>query len=277
MERVLLVGCLTGIIHLINTLIYSVRVAGVKTGRLATALTLFSVIFLLSSTANTIQGPFLGSIVDTAINSGGGETASAAYQLILTELSRKIRIIIFFGTLGSILGLILIPCFVRVFVKGIVAFEHIGSVSKLLVMLLFSPKELCRLAQKEIPRIEVSQNIQYRGLPKGLLVTNVLITGIFTIGVLASVYAGALYPDFRSTTNSMASIVNGLAQILLATVVDPVAARVTDQALRGVREEAEVMQLSRYLALTRIGGTLLAQVLFLPAAYLIVAVAHLIT
>ncbi|MCQ2559353.1 MAG: lipid II flippase Amj family protein [Clostridia bacterium] len=277
MERVLLVGCLTGIIHLINTLIYSVRVAGVKTGRLATALTLFSVIFLLSSTANTIQGPFLGSIVDAAINSGDGETASAAYQLILTELSHKIRIIIIFGTLGSVLGLILIPCFVRVFVKVIVAFEHIGSVSKLLIMLLFSPRELFQMAQKEIPRIEVPQNIQYRGLPRGLLVTNVLITGIFTIGVLASVYAGALYPDFRSTTNSMASIVNGIAQILLATVVDPVAARVTDQALRGVREEAEVMQLSRYLALTRIGGTLLAQVLFLPAAYLIVAVAHLIT
>ncbi len=277
MERVLFVGCLTGIIHLINTLIYSVRVAGVKTGRLATALTLFNVIFLLSSTANTIQGPFLGSIVDTAINSGGGNTASVAYQLILTELSHKIRIIIVFGTLGSALGLILIPCFIRVFVKIIAAFEHIGSVSKLLVMLIFSPSKLFKLAQKEVPRLEVPHHIQYQGLPKGLLVTNVLITGIFTIGVLASVYAGALYPDFRSTTNSMASIVNGIAQILLATVVDPVAARITDQALRGVRAEEEVMQLSRYLAITRIGGTLLAQVLFLPAAYLIVAVAKLIT
>lgn len=277
MERLLLVGFLTAFIHLINTLIYSVRVAGVRTGRLAIALTLFNVIFLLSSTANMIQGPFLGSIVDTAIQSGGSVVDSPLYKAQLESLKGDIRFIIIFSTLGTFLGLILIPRFVKLFEKSIVVFEYLGSVSKMLTTLFFKPKKFIELSKKSLPPIQVEKNLQYEGIPKGLLITNILITGIFTIGVLSAVYAGALYPDFRSTTNFMASIVNGIAQILLATIVDPASAKITDQALRGVRAEKDVMQLARYLAITRLGGTILAQALFLPASYLIQFVAMQIT
>lgn len=277
MERLLLVAFLTCFIHLINTLIYSVRVAGVRTGRLAIALTLFNVIFLLSSTANMIQGPFLGTIVDKAIKIGGADVTTMAYQEQLGILSGDIRLIILFGTLGTLLGLLLMPAFVKMFVEAIVVFEHAGSISKMLTIAIFKPRTIKELAQKKLAQPTMESTIQYQGIPKGLLVTNVVVTAVFTIGVLAAVYAGALYPDFRSTTNFMASIVNGIAQILLATIVDPAAARITDQALRGVRAEAEVMQLSRFLALTRLAGTLLAQLLFLPAAYLIKFVATMIT
>jgi len=63
--------------------------------------------------------------------------------------------------------------------------------------------------------------------------------------------------------------VNGAATILAATVVDPTAAMITDQALRGQRPERDVKSTVAFLALTRLLGTLLAQILFVPAAWLV--------
>ncbi|KUK40790.1 MAG: hypothetical protein XD69_1163, partial [Clostridia bacterium 62_21] len=74
----------------------------------------------------------------------------------------------------------------------------------------------------------------------------------------------------------LAPLVNGVATVLAATVVDPTAAMITDQALRGVRGEEDVKLMVMYLALTRLLGTMLAQVLFLPAAEAIYLVARLI-
>ena len=42
MERLLIVAALTAVIHMINTLIYAVRISGVRTQRLATALSLLT-------------------------------------------------------------------------------------------------------------------------------------------------------------------------------------------------------------------------------------------
>jgi len=70
MERLLIVAALTAVIHFTNTLAYAVRVSGVRTRRLATAFSLFNVIFLVASTANTIQAPILASMVELVIKTG---------------------------------------------------------------------------------------------------------------------------------------------------------------------------------------------------------------
>ena len=71
-------------------------------------------------------------------------------------------------------------------------------------------------------------------------------------------------------------MVNGVATILSATVVEPTAAAITDQAMRGERGEEDVKQMVIYLALTRILGTALAQLIFVPAAYLVKYAASLL-
>jgi hypothetical protein len=113
-------------------------------------------------------------------------------------------------------------------------------------------------------------------IPKGFLVANVIVTGIYTIGVLSALYAGALFPQYRSTAVLLSAIVNGFATVLVATIVDPTAARITDQALRGERSVRDVKLVVMWLAVTRFLGTLLAQVLFMPAALLIRWVAQLL-
>jgi hypothetical protein len=105
---------------------------------------------------------------------------------------------------------------------------------------------------------------------------NIIVTGVYTTGVLSAIYAGALFPGFRSTATLLSAVVNGVATILSATVVEPTAAAITDQALREERGDEDVKQMVLYLTLTRILGTVFAQVIFLPSAYLVKYVAALL-
>lgn len=51
-KQLLLICALTFIIHLIGTLAYSVRIAGIRTRRIAVSLALFSILMLLSRTSS---------------------------------------------------------------------------------------------------------------------------------------------------------------------------------------------------------------------------------
>ena len=279
---------LTVLIHLINTLIYSVRLAGVRTRRLATAYSLFNLIFLIASSANTVQAPLLSSLVEKAINRGLAALpprapaevllASPVYRRELVALDHDIRLVILAATFGTLLGGLLIPAFVRIFTRAILLFEEVGSVPRL-VLFSLSPRRLYRTLKKMRPAAPATlrQVMRQRlGIPKGFLVLNVLISGIYTTGVLSALYAGALFPHYRATATLLSPIVNGIAAVLLATVVDPAAAMITDQALQGKRGEEDVRQVTTFLAVTRFLGTLLAQVLFVPAAEVIRTVAALI-
>lgn len=272
--RLIIVCTMTLIIHMINTLNYSVRLAGVKTKRLAMAFSLFNVIFLVSSTANTVQAPLLAKISDKMFN--GLARGSAQYADNLTTLAWDIRLVILFATLGTLLGTLLIPTFVRLFSKGIFLFERVGSIGKLFVALLNPAKVKSMLADVQLPDIKTLHKGFNEVIPKKLLLLNVLINGIFTTGVLSALYAGSLTPEFGKTATMLSSIVNGGAQILLATVIDPSVATITDQAIRGARTQEDVKDMVRYLAFSRIAGTLLAQIIFIPAALFIRLVAHLI-
>ncbi len=288
MGRLLAVFFLTAMIHLINTLIYSVRISGVKTGRLATALSLFNVVFLVSSTANMIQGPLLATIVEGAIHRGWSSEVTPVmeremnfpqgYFAQLDALAGEIRVIIIAATLGTLLGTLLIPYFIKAFEYVIIAFDKIGSVPRVILMALLAPQKLAKyVSVPEPPKLSGKAKYEMTGLPWNFLAANVLVTGIFTVGVLSALYAGALYPGYRASATMLASVVNGIAQVLFATIVDPTAARLTDQALRGKRALMEIKKMAYCLALTRLTGTVLAQALFLPSAYFIRYVAVLIS
>ena len=60
MDTQLVTICLlTFVIHLVGTLAYSVRIAGVRTRRIAVSFALFNILVLVSRTSNSFQGPFL--------------------------------------------------------------------------------------------------------------------------------------------------------------------------------------------------------------------------
>lgn len=270
-HRLWLVLVLTALIHLINTLGYSVRLAGVRTQRLALAFSLWNVIFLISSTANTIQAPLMGKIIDRA-----GAMVAVNRQEVLLAVSREMRLVLLAATVGTILGTIMIPSFVRIFTKGIFLFERVGSVPGMVKMLLSPQKIKSLLGAVRLPGKKQIAHISRQKVPKRIVVLNILVTGIYTTGVLSALYAGLMDINHVRTATNMTGIINGLATVLGVTVIDPKVASITDQAARGLRAEADVKDMTVYLALSRIGGTILAQAIFFPAAWFIVQVAKLI-
>lgn len=286
MDRLLLVTVLTVFIHLIITLNYSIRLAGLRTRRLLTALSIFNVIYLFASVSNVIQAPLMTSIVEHAIKAGVTQAGVAvpgkqliyqdAYREQLALLEGKIRLVILASTVGAVMGAIMVPAAVRIFIRAVRIFEEVGSVPIVIIKLFFSLP--WRRAGAAWPRYRsltllAKQNLT---IPKKILLANIIITGFYTTGVLSALYAGAMFPDFRSTATSLSVIVNGAAVVIGAIAVEPALSSITDQAQCGARSELDIKQMTFYMVLTRLLGTFFAQVIFLPCAYLIKFFAQLL-
>src|ERR1700688_3152528 len=105
---------------------YAARVAGVQTGRIGTSISLFTLLVTASRFANMFYAPMLGTISDRAgiaLTSTGAAVASEVAQFEL-----QMRLIVFAGTFGTIVGALLLPAFVYLFVRGVASFERSGSI-----------------------------------------------------------------------------------------------------------------------------------------------------
>ena len=106
------------IIHSIETLAYSVRLSGARVKLLASALSLFNVMVMVSRLANMMQQPFTGSLID-----------NAPEENTLAFVESQFRILIGAATLGTIIGLLLLPTFIAIFSRAIIHLaEERGSV-----------------------------------------------------------------------------------------------------------------------------------------------------
>jgi hypothetical protein len=92
--------------------------------------------------------------------------------------------------------------------------------------------------------------------------------------VVASLYAGYLNPDFRVTASQLSAVVNGFATILLFALIDPQLSVMTDDVVEGRVSEPLFRRTIVWISLSRLAGTLLAQLLFLPSAQAIAWVAN---
>lgn len=264
--RLLVIFGLTAVIHIVDTLSYSVRISGIRTKRLALSLSLFNIIALASRTANLVQAPLMGSIVDRAANTG--TTAS---------LPEAFRFVVLAATTGSVIGAALIPTFIGVFVWAIRYMDRNASVPRLLLRGA-SPQGLSLVRKSiSVPRAgRIREILRGHSLPYSIIALQVLMTAIYTIGVLSANYAGALIPAYRSTTTQLSGLINGVATIMLALIIDPQAALITDQVLQEIRPSSDATNMVFLLVTGKILGTLLGQVLLFPAARLIVSVARLL-
>ncbi len=252
---------------------YAARLAGVMTGRVGTSISLFNLFVTVSRFANMFYAPMLGTISDRA-----GLVATcvpAASALAAHTFEMQMRAIIFASTVGSLLGAILLPTFAYIFVRGVGAFERRGSI----------PGSLARLADVRVlldivrtvraPSPRVFGRFRLRDVPAKLLVGNILVTGIYAVGVVAAYLASVLRPDVARTALSASGLVNGIATIAFAVIVDPTSAYIVDQAAKGERTLHDVKTMVLYLGATAVIGTLASQLILVPAALFIGGAAHL--
>ncbi len=263
--QVIIVFILTFIINLVGTLSYALRIAGVRTGRIAVSLALFNVLMLVSRTANTFQAPLLAKHVEKTIL---GQASS--------NIETELRWLVLSSTLATIIGMALIPTFQRLFTKAIVRFGEYRSVPRLLLRAFsFSGlREINRSAS--FPSATNVTRLSLSRAPHKILLFNMVATAFLTVGVFASLYAGYLEPELRVTANNLSPVVNALSTILLFVFIDPYLSLLTDDVVTGRLTESYFRNCIVLFAGSRLIGTLIAQLLLLPGARLIRGVAEVI-
>lgn len=247
-------GVFTFIIHLSETLTYSLRLAGVRAGKLAVALSLSGVILLISRTANMVQAPLTGKLIDFAKQNVG-------YNLV-----DSFRLIIGAATLGTFAAILLFPSAVLLSSRLISHLEAAGSIPQMIRYSISVQKIHHVRYHFRLPKLSMLSRLRIGGIPKRLVILHVLVTAIYTIGVLAALLASTLTVEHSIAASQSSGLINGIATILLTLLIDPQIGLITDKVLKGEKEIASLNKVFGLLMVSRLLGTVLAQVLLLPAA-----------
>lgn len=259
-----LICLLTFIIHLIGTLAYSVRIAGIRTKRIAVSFALFSILVLLSRTSNSFLGPFLAKRVESNLSPN-----SIGYLL------GDFRWLLISATFATVVGAILIPTFQRVFCRAVMHFQVHRSVPKLILHGFFKGGLSYVRDVASVPSpANITEMHKGHGVSIWITVLNVGAVALWTVGVFAALYAGALDPAVRVTSSTLSSIINGGATVLMAVFIDPHMSGMTDDVIEGRVSEPQFRKAIVWLVGSRLAGTVLAQFLLVPSAFLIVYVAR---
>lgn len=256
--QILIVLILTFLINLITTLSYSVRIVGIRTGRIAISFALFNILVLISRTANGFQAPLLASSIEKNIKSG------------LESNLLDFRLIIFSCTIATMIGGLLIPTFQRVLSVAVNKFSVYKSVPKVIFHgftkggIAYLKDSIVLPDKRNITQLDFRENFPWK-----VFLMNVIAVSIITVGVISSLYAGYLNPDLRTTSSTLSSVINGFATILMFVFIDPYLSIMTDEVVFGKCKESIFRKYIIYMVLARIVGTIVAQLIFVPSAKLI--------
>ncbi|AIT81904.1 lipid II flippase Amj family protein [Novosphingobium pentaromativorans] len=267
MDVQLVVICLlTAGINLIGTLAYAARIAGVRTRRIAMSFALFNILVLVSRTSNSFLGPFLAKRIESRLSLGGGAALLGDFRMVLMS-----------ATMAVALGIALIPTSQRLFVNAIGYFQRHRSTSRMLLRAA-SPAGLRSIRTSfRAPRYEhIRELARARGVGWGVLLANCLAQALITVGVLASLYAGYLNPQYRVTASQLSAVINGFATILLFALIDPQLSVMTDDVVEGRVSDPLFRRTIVWISFSRLAGTVLAQAFFVPAAQLVAWIAYVV-
>ena len=263
--NLLFICFLTLVIHLVGTLAYAVRIAGVRTKRIAISFSLFNILALVSRTSNSFQGPFLAKRIESRL---------LGAQLSSSMLS-DFRWLLVMATTATALGALAIPTFQRLFSAAVRHFQVNRSMPRL-ILSAFSRRGLSTVASSA--RLPSSANLKQLGrgaaVSMPIIGLNVIAMALWTLGVFASLYAGYLKPELRVTCSTLSSVINGVATIMMFVFIDPQVSVMTDDVIEGRISDGRFRQAIASLLGARLGGTVLAQALFLPSAAIITRIAE---
>lgn len=269
MDANLLFICfLTLVIHVVGTLAYAVRIAGIRTRRIAISFSLFNILALISRTSNSFQGPFLAKRIESRLLGVAQPSSSmlADFRWLLAA-----------ATIATAVGALSIPTFQRLFSSAVRHFQRNRSMPRLIAR-TFSRRGLSFFATNM--RVPSPQNLKQLGSGTGVSMPviglNVFAMALWTLGVFASLYAGYLKPELRVTCSNLSSVINGVATILMFVFIDPQVSVMTDDVIEGRISDGRFRRVITSLLGARLAGTVLAQMLLFPSAALIMRIAEAI-
>lgn len=253
---------------------YAARYAGVTTRRIATAISLFSLLVTASRLAALFMTPSLGALADSKANAANSAGLKAVPPADLHVFDLQMRIIVGAGSIGILVGALILPVFLAAFTRGIASFERRGSIPAALFRLLDPRVLVWLLGHLRLQRFSLA-DFPISRVPRKLLVANVVLYAVYAVGVVAAYYASVIDLGARTTASGLSGLVNGIGTIAFALFIDPTTALIVDQTVRDERPRQDVAAMIFWLVVTAFAGTLLAQLILIPAAQYIAAVAHI--
>ncbi|WP_274364046.1 lipid II flippase Amj family protein [Paenibacillus thermotolerans] len=254
-EQLIIISVFTFVIHFSETITYSLRLAGVRLGRLAVALSLSGVILLIARTANMVQAPLLGKMIDFAKHHP---------EYALTD---QLRLIVGSAAIGTLAAILLFPSAVSLFSRVVVQLEAAGSIPQMVRSSVSFQKISNARNHLRSPKLSMLARLRIGGVPKRLILLNCFVTAIYTIGVLSALLASTLTTEYSTAASQSSGLINGIATILLTLLIDPQIGLITDKVLRGEKNIAALQKVFGLLLVSRLAGTVVAQLLLVPAAY----------
>lgn len=182
-------------------------------------------------------------------------------------LLNYLRIIMLASSLGTLIAIALFPTFVGLFARVISKLEIEGSIPKLLTSVTVTQLKNTRKYIRR-PKVRLS-SFRYLGIPKRFIVMNVFVTAFYTVGVLSSMYAAKLLPEFSTTASQASGLINGIATILLTVFIDPQLGIITHKATENEEYRDQLGKIYVLLMGSRFLGSLLGQALLVPGAFVI--------
>jgi hypothetical protein len=267
--QLILAMALNCVVQALAIAAYAARLAGARSGRVATAISLFNIFATSSRFAQMFYTPMLGALSDRA--------SLATSAMSLGTYQWQLRMVVFAGTLGAVIGTLAIPTFVMLYLRAIRSLERNGNVPKAALGLLRPATVAAVLNEVKFTMATRIRDLPFRRVPKDILILNVLVTAVYGIGIVAAAYASVLYPQGARTAVLSSGLVNGFATIAYNIIVDPASAMITDRAVRGERSIQDVRALVAGLSFTATLGLALSQFLLIPGAALIELCAKLIS
>ena len=146
--------------------------------------------------------------------------------------------------------------------------EIAGSIPKLITSVTVTQLKNTKKYMKK-PNVKLLSQFRYLGIPKRFLLINIMVTAFYSVGVLSSLYAAHLLPEFATTASQASGLINGIATILLTIFIDPQLGLITDKALHDESQRRQLGKIYAMLMTSRFLGTLLAQVFLIPSAHFI--------
>ena len=256
-DKLIMIALFLLIIHSIETLAYAVRLSGARVRLLASALSLFNVMVMVSRLSNMMQQPFTGSLIDKAPSAN-----------TLQFVENQFRFLIGSASLGTLLGIICLPTFVAIFSRAIIHLaDERGSIPALLKKGFTF--EYLRRGFKHIrkPSLSYLRGIGIRDIPIKLFVIHIVITAVYTIRILSALYASLLVPEYKTTAIMASGLINGIATMLLIIFIDPKISILADDVINKRGNYIDLKRASVMMMSSRFLGTLLAQILFIPGAH----------
>ncbi len=264
LKATILLCMITFVVYIIDTWALSLRIAIFRNKQYTLTGSVFNIISLMAKFAQTFQAPLLGILIDVSINNSRDPISD--FRLILS-----------FASIGVLFSILVLPTFLNIFTLFVKRSAYMGSIYKGLLTGL--DKEKLKNTKKyiQMPNLNMINELKEIGKHKYILFMNILISAIYTTGILSSYYAAMALPQSRLSIAGFSGSINSIASLLMLLVLEPKISIINDEALKGKREYSELKLVVLILIFSKLFGTVLAQAIFIPASRWVLFVYNFLT